>query len=40
LTAFSADGYATANLPGGTYQLTISGASGVYADVTSIVANK
>lgn len=40
LTAFSADGYATVNLPSGTYSLTIAGATGVYADVTSIVVNK
>lgn len=40
LTAFSADGYATANLPAGTYQLTIATATGVYADVTSVIANK
>lgn len=36
LTAFSADGYATVNLPGGTYQFTIASASGVYADLTSV----
>lgn len=40
LTAFSADGYATAYLPRGTYQLTIATATGVYADVTSITVNK
>lgn len=40
LTAFSADGFATTNLPPGTYQLAVSGASGVYADVTSIIVNK
>lgn len=37
LTAFSANGYATVNLPNGTYQLTIATATGVYADITSIV---
>lgn len=37
LDAFTADGYASVNLPGGTYQLTIATATGVYADVTSIV---
>jgi hypothetical protein len=37
LTAFSADGYATVNLPPGTYQLTIATATAVYVDVTSVV---
>lgn len=37
MTAFSADGFASANLPGGTYQLLIATATGLYADVTSIV---
>lgn len=37
LDAFTADGYASVNLPGGTYQLAIATATGVYADVTSIV---
>lgn len=37
LTAFSSDGYATVNLPSGTYKLTIATATGVYADVTSVV---
>lgn len=40
LAAFSADGYATVNLPQGTYQMTIASATGVYADVTSVIANK
>lgn len=40
LTAFSADGYATANLPSGTYKFTIATATGVYADITSIAVNK
>jgi hypothetical protein len=35
LTAFSADGYASANLPSGTYRLTIATATAVYADVVS-----
>lgn len=38
--AFTADGYANINLPNGTYQLTITSATGVYADVTSVVVNK
>jgi hypothetical protein len=37
LTAFSAAGYATVNLPNGTYQLTIATASAVYAEIVSIV---
>lgn len=37
LTAFAADGYASVNLPSGTYQLAIATATAVYADVTSIV---
>lgn len=40
LTAFTADGYATVNLPAGTYQLTIATATGVYADISSVIANK
>lgn len=40
LTAFSADGYATANLPPGTYKFTIATATAVYADITSIAVNK
>lgn len=37
LTAFSADGYATVNLPGGTYRLLVATATGIYVDVVSIV---
>jgi hypothetical protein len=37
LTAFSAAGYATVNLPNGTYKLTIATASAVYAEIVSIV---
>lgn len=37
MTAFSADGFATSNLPNGTYRLLIATATGVYADVTSTV---
>lgn len=38
MTAFSADGYATANLPSGTYQFTVTGSpSGIYVDITSVV---
>lgn len=37
LTAFSAAGYATVNLPPGSYRLAVATATAVYADVTSIV---
>lgn len=37
LTAFTAAGYASVNLPAGTYKLVIATATAVYADVTSIV---
>jgi len=37
MTAFTADGYASANLPSGTYQLAIASATGVYADIVSTV---
>lgn len=36
LTAFTAAGYASVNLPNGTYRLLIATATAVYADVTSI----
>lgn len=37
LTAFTADGYATVNLPSGTYQFTIATATGVYVEITSVL---
>lgn len=37
MTAFSADGYASANLPGGTYRLLVATATAIYVDVVSIV---
>ena len=37
LTAFAAAGYASVNLPAGTYQLGLAGSTGVYADITGIV---
>lgn len=37
LTAFTAAGYASVNLPSGTYRLTIATATAVYAEVLSIV---
>jgi hypothetical protein len=36
LTAFAANGYASVYLPSGTYQLAISSATAVYADLVSI----
>lgn len=39
LTAFTADGFQTANLPSGTYQLLIQTATAVYADITSVVSS-
>lgn len=36
LTAFSADGYATVNLPSGSYRLAVATATAVYADVTAV----
>ena len=38
VTAFSADGYQNVNLPSGTYQMTLSGVTGLLGDITSIVA--
>lgn len=37
LTAFSADGFQNVKLPAGIYQLTLSGVSGLYGDLTTIV---
>lgn len=37
LTAFTAAGYASVNLPSGTYKLTIATATAVYADIVAIV---
>lgn len=36
-TDFAADGYASVNLPGGTYRFEVTTATAVYADITSIV---
>jgi hypothetical protein len=36
MTAFSADGYATAYLPAGTYRWAVATATGVYVRVRSI----
>jgi hypothetical protein len=41
MTAFSADGYATANLPAGTYRFTVSGSpTSINIDVTAVVTVK
>lgn len=37
LTAFTAAGYATVNLPSGTYKLAVVTAAAVYADITAVV---
>jgi hypothetical protein len=37
LTAFSTDGYATVNLPGGHYRFAIATATAVYVNITAIV---
>ena len=36
LTAFTAAGYGSVNLPAGTYRVTIATATAVYVDITSI----
>ena len=37
LTAFTADGYASVNLPSGTYRLLVATATAIYVDVVAIV---
>jgi hypothetical protein len=37
LTAFAAAGYASANLPAGTYQVLVATATGVYCEIVSLV---
>lgn len=37
LTAFTAAGYATANLPAGSYKVAVATATAVYVDVVSVV---
>lgn len=37
LTAFTAAGYASVNLPSGYYRLAVATATAVYCDITSIV---
>ena len=36
VTAFTANGFAITDLPGGTYQLTVSSVTGIYAEIESI----
>jgi hypothetical protein len=40
VTALTADGYASANLPSGTYRLTVATATAVYCDVTATVTTQ
>lgn len=40
ITALTANGYASANLPSGTYRLAITTATAVYCDVTAIVTTQ
>jgi hypothetical protein len=40
ITALTADGYASANLPSGTYQLAITTATAVYCDITAVVTTQ
>lgn len=37
LTAFSADGYAPVNLPGGTYRFLVATATAIYVEIESVV---
>lgn len=39
MTAFSADGFASANLPNGTYRLLVATATAIYVDVVSTVTS-
>jgi hypothetical protein len=40
ITALTADGYASANLPSGSYQIAITTATAVYCDVTAVVTTQ
>jgi hypothetical protein len=40
ITAITTDGYASANLPSGTYRLSIAAATGVYCDVVSTITTQ
>lgn len=37
-STFTANGYQTVNIPPGTYQLTVTTATAVYADITSVIS--
>lgn len=39
ITALTVDGYANANLPSGTYRIAVTTATGVFADVGSVVTS-
>ena len=39
-SAFTANAYQTVNIPPGIYQLTITTATAVYADITSVISAK
>jgi hypothetical protein len=39
ITALTADGYANANLPSGTYRINVTTATAVYVDVVSTVTS-
>ena len=40
MTAFAADGFASANLPNGTYKILVVTATAIYIDVVSIVTSQ
>jgi hypothetical protein len=40
ITALSADGFATTNLPNGKYRFAVTTATAVYCDVTSVVTSE
>jgi len=40
ITALTADGYASANLPSGTYRLAVTTSTGVYCDVVATVTTQ
>lgn len=37
IQAFTADGFAVVTIPGGTYQLAVTTATGVYADISAVI---
>lgn len=40
ITALTADGYASTNLPGGTYRFAVTTATAVFCDVTAVVTSQ